>query len=148
MCLTRSCQVHDSLACIHFRWMATVFALDLVTAVSLFSQDRATCLSLFLPPLKHRSFLCLLCLPSRWPRMMPMLRALLDLLDRFILTAQLSFNCLTSSSFTTVAVLRDKRAVSKQRLFYWILDAIALAYPGQSRDKTTLSMSELILWEL
>lgn len=67
---------------------------------------------------------------------MPMLRASFALsgLYRFILTARLSFDRLTSSSYATVAVLRDERAVSKQRLSYWILDAIALAYAIQEQD--------------
>lgn len=67
---------------------------------------------------------------------MPMLRALLALsgLCRFILTTLLSFGSLTSSLYATVAVLSDERAVSKQRLSYWLLDAIALAYAIQGQD--------------
>lgn len=43
-------------------------------------RDRASCLHVFLLPLKRRSFLYTHCLPSRQPRMTLMLRVLFALL--------------------------------------------------------------------
>ncbi len=107
-----------------FLWTVTVFASDPVTAASLSGREWDTCLNHYLPPFKTVS---LSALSSAQTSVCPVraLRIYIDCSASFRLSDQL---------FVCYGGCARGRAVSKQRLSHWIVDAITAAYTSQGLE--------------
>ncbi len=101
-----------------------------MTAASLSGREWDTCLNHYLPPSRRRLFLCLPYLPSQQPRVKQTLRlrCLRIYIDRSASFRQ------SDQLFVCYGGCARGRAVSKQRLSHWIVDAITAAYTSQGLE--------------
>ncbi len=105
----------------------------------------------FLHPSRYRLFLCLPCLPSQQPRVRQMLR-LRCALSQIYIDRSASFRQ-SNQLFVCYGGCARGRAVSKQRLSHWIVDAITAAYTNQGlecplhiRGHSTRAMASSWAW--